>query len=153
MRRGSFTLGGGIIALLLTTLLATTPARAQLRDVTQAATLTAAAASPGACVYPPNTAPSCVKLSYEGYAGVGALLTGTFAATVVAEISADGGTTWTMVNLLSLVAFATPALSFVQTSGLYAFATLGGGNTGQVRVSAFGSGAVGVTMRATTASR
>lgn len=144
-----------MVALLLATLLATTPARAQLRDVTQVATLTAAAASPGACVYAPAAAPSCVKLDYQGFQGVGALLTGNFAATVVADISPDGGTTWTMVNLLMVATgiFANAPQPFVATSGLYAFATLGGGNTAQIRVSAFGSGAVGVTLRATTASR
>ena len=142
-----------MVALLLATLLATTPARAQLRDVTQVATLTAAAASPGACVYPPAASPSCLKLDYQGFQGVGVLVTGSFADPLVAEMSVDGGTTWTNVNVLPLTALVpnTPVPT-IQTSGSYAFATLGGGQVAQIRRAVFTTGAAVVTLRGTTAT-
>lgn len=152
MRRSSVPLGGGLIALLLATLLATTPAHAQVRDVTQVATLTAAAASPGACVYAPAAAPSCVKLDYQGFQGVGVLVTGSFADPVLAEISLDGGTTWTRVNVVPLTSLIPNVpVPTIQTSGSYAFATVGGGQLAQIRRAVFTTGPAVVTLRGTTA--
>lgn len=142
-----------MIALLLTTLLATTPARAQLLDVTQVATLTAAAASPRACVYPPAAAPSCVKLDYQGFQGVGVLVTGSFADPLVAEISLDGGTTWTSVNVVPLTALVPNVpVPTIRTSGSYAVSTVGGGQVAQIRRAVFTTGPAVVTLRGTTAT-
>lgn len=138
-----------LLALIL--LLLPALAQAQITDKTQTSApfgLNAASASGGACVYPPSSVASCVKLDYQGYQGVAALLKGTWAGTVVGEVSADGGTTWTSVNLVSS---AGVSAATVTAAGLYSPSVVAGIQVFQVRVSVYTSGSVDVVLRGTSA--
>lgn len=138
-------------ALALLLLLVPALSSAQITDKTQTSApfgLNAASASGAACVYPPSAVASCVKLDYQGYQGVAALLKGTWAGTIVGEVSADGGTTWTSVNLVSSAGVSAAS---VTAAGLYNPSLVSGAQIFQVRVSVYTSGSVDVVLRGTSA--
>ena len=88
-------------------------------------------------------------VTQSGYYGAGCLLSGTWVGTVVAEWSADGGTTWSQTYFVNL---ATNAPSLTETgTGTYSIMVPGGAGSVRVRCSAYTSGTITGTLRATIA--
>lgn len=90
-----------------------------------------------------------VAVALTGRLGCAFLLTGTWSATLVAETSVDGGTTWTIVPVILASGGAAPVASFT-TNAAYAFINTVGATNARVRDLAHTSGTVNVTIAATT---
>lgn len=137
--------------IVLFVLLLPAVAGAQITDKTQTSApngLNAASTTWAGCVFPPSVVASCVKIDYQGYQGVAALLKGTWAGTIVGGISADDGTTVTDVNLISS---AGVSAATVTAAGLYNPNTVSGARYFLIRVSVYTSGSVDVVLRGTSA--
>jgi len=89
------------------------------------------------------------SVALTGQSGAGVLLSGTWSATLTPEISFDGGANWVATY------FYQPnlgqAVSTVTQNGSYSILTASGASHARVRASAFTSGTVTATLRASTA--
>lgn len=86
-------------------------------------------------------------LAMAGYYGAGVTLTGTWSATVIPQISNDGGTTWTSSNFIN-VATGT-LLASVTSNGNYAIQIAGGTSHVRLNVTPYTSGTITGNLRAT----
>ena len=90
-----------------------------------------------------------VSAAVEGWQSCGVVLTGTWAATVVPEVSYDGGTTWISVGLVvpASVANSLPVITgYVSANGSYQIMGMGPMTHVRVRALAYTSGTVAVRL-------
>jgi hypothetical protein len=87
------------------------------------------------------------SVTLAGQTSAGVVLTGTWTATLTPELSFDGGTTWIATS------FYQPNLGQIvptaASNGSYTIVCLGGASHARVRASAFTSGTITATLRAT----
>jgi hypothetical protein len=111
--------------------------------------------SGSAPVATPDTAPAAqsitalngtAQVSLTGQAGAGVTLSGTWTATVVAELSFDGGSTWvaTFFEIPNTAQYVTS----VAANGPYVIVCAAGASHAHVRASAFTSGTITASLRA-----
>jgi hypothetical protein len=104
----------------------------------------------------PSTTDRVIMTGVGGYEGFGVILSGTWVATLIFEVSSDSGTTWTQTSFCSPVGTTVipiPAIiqSFTSnTAGNGAWRGLGTGGVNQIRIraTAYTSGTVNVTLTA-----
>lgn len=130
--RGLQRLATALAVLVIMALGFVAPAFAQLSDLSKEGTITAV-----------NGA---VAMDTGGRQTVSVLLSGTWTATVVAEVSTDGGTTWESTDLYDISGRARAA----NTTGNGTFIIIGTGGMNRVRVkaSAYTSGTITALLRA-----
>jgi hypothetical protein len=103
----------------------------------------------------PDTAPAATAITalngtapvtLAGQSSAGVVLTGTWTATLTPELSFDGGTTWVATS------FYQPNLGqiipTIASNGSYTILCSGGASHARVRASAFTSGSISATLRA-----
>lgn len=88
-----------------------------------------------------------VELSIYGYKGVSARITGTWAGTILAEVSADEGVSWDLVDVLKVVGENLQSSIFSGENGLYNFTRLSGVGRVRLRASAWTSGTANIEIR------
>jgi len=109
----------------------------------------------GNVVATPDTAPASQSITalngtaqvvLAGQTGAGVTLSGTWSATVVPELSFDGGSTWiaTFFEILNTAQYVTS----VSANGPYMIVSVAGASHVRVRASAFTSGTIAALLRA-----
>jgi hypothetical protein len=91
---------------------------------------------------------SALALS-AGINGAGVTITGTWVATLIPEVSLDGGTTWSATDLWSIAGEA--MTQSITANGQFVFPFLAGVSNVRVRADAYTSGTATVAFRATSA--
>jgi len=97
-----------------------------------------------------SAANGTAQVALAGQAGAGVTLSGTWAATVVPELSFDGGATWiaTFFEIPNTAQYVTS----VAANGPYAIICAAGASHARVRASAYTSGTVTALLRASQAN-
>lgn len=92
-----------------------------------------------------------VSLALAGYSGASAAISGTFTATVVPQVSFDGGTNWKTISFYDAGAGTSDFVLSLASSGVRSIPIPAGASHVAITTSTFTSGTVNVALRATVA--